>query len=106
MSEKTILLRMKGSKTSQPFEADHAKRLLAYPNPQWEEITDQADAIASVAGQIGIKASDVPAFTEAVSDSVANLPTKAKRNKAVAAAKKLSANTPPDADTTGQPTSI
>jgi hypothetical protein len=36
----TVLLREKGSKTSAPFGADHAKRLLAYPNTQWEEVAD------------------------------------------------------------------
>jgi hypothetical protein len=41
MSDKTTLLRMKGSKESQPFESAHAKRLLDYPNTQWEEVADK-----------------------------------------------------------------
>lgn len=44
MADKPVLLRMKGSKESQPFEAGHAKRLLAFPNPQWEEVADKASA--------------------------------------------------------------
>jgi hypothetical protein len=44
MSDKTTLLRMKGSKESQPFENAHAKRLLAYPNTQWEEVADKEPA--------------------------------------------------------------
>lgn len=44
MSDKLVLLRQKGSKQSRPFEASHAKRLLAYPNPQWEEVADKEPA--------------------------------------------------------------
>lgn len=36
-----ILLRAKGSKTVTPFDAEHAKRLLAYPNTQWEEVAEE-----------------------------------------------------------------
>lgn len=44
MSDKPVLLRMKGSKESKPFDGAHAKRLLAYPNPQWEEVADKEPA--------------------------------------------------------------
>jgi hypothetical protein len=40
MAKSTVLLREKGSKHSQPFEADHAKRLLAYHKTQWEEVAE------------------------------------------------------------------
>jgi hypothetical protein len=49
MSDKPVLLRMKGSKESKPFEGAHAKRLLAYPNPQWEEVADKEPAAAAKA---------------------------------------------------------
>jgi hypothetical protein len=49
MSDKTTLLRMKGSKESQPFESAHAKRLLAYPNTQWEEVADKEPATKAIA---------------------------------------------------------
>lgn len=44
MPDKTTLLRIKGSKESRPFEAAHAKALLAYPNTQWEEVADKETA--------------------------------------------------------------
>lgn len=35
MSEKKVLLRDLDSQQSQPFEAAHAQRLLAYPGTRW-----------------------------------------------------------------------
>ena len=49
MSDKTVLLRQKGSKESKPFEADHAKRLLASPRTEWEEVADKEPAPKAVA---------------------------------------------------------
>jgi hypothetical protein len=40
MSDKKVLLRNLDSKDSQPFAADHAKRLLAYPGTRWVEIAE------------------------------------------------------------------
>lgn len=49
MPDKPVLLRAKGSKESKPFEADHAKRLLDYPNTQWEAVADKEPAPKAVA---------------------------------------------------------
>ncbi|RZK87376.1 MAG: hypothetical protein EOO62_39340 [Hymenobacter sp.] len=76
MSEKTVLLRIKGSHHSEPFEAAHAKRLLAFPNPQWEEVADQKPAEKKPAAAAATKKPAAPAPAL------------------------------PEVDTTGQPTSV
>ena len=86
MLDKTVLLRQKGSKESQPFEAGHAKRLLDYPNTQWEEVADKAAPSSK-------PATAAPARPKT--------PAAAAKVTAAAAAPAL-----PEVDTTSQPTSI
>ncbi len=50
-TDQKVLLRAGASGASTPFEADHAKRLLAYPGTQWQEVAEAATEVKEEASR-------------------------------------------------------